>query len=215
MIKLVSFKLKIFFGATPERLAEFSNGMIEIDALAGSAPRGKTPDEDLIIEKELLNDKKNLNEHNIVLDYVKTSIARYTDQITIEKNCSIKKLANIQHIWSKITAVVNAPNSIFNILKELYPTPAICGLPKDTALHLIKKMEGYRRGLYSGIIGWFNFEDEGEFAVAIRSALYTNNRLIAYAGCGIVPDSDPESEYKETELKLKTIMSLFTNENKN
>jgi len=101
------------------------------------------------------------------------------------------------------------PNMMLHLLKELFPTPAVCGLPKETASHLIKKMESYRRGLYSGIIGWFNFNDEGEFAVAIRSALSTNNKLHAFAGCGIVEDSDPESEYKETELKLKTIMSLF------
>lgn len=204
-----------FFGATPEKLAEFSNGNIEIDALAGSAQRGSTKEEDLLFEKELLNDKKNLNEHNIVLDYIKNSLSRFTKEIKIEKHCSIKKLANIQHIWSKITAELTSNSSVFNILKELFPTPAVCGLPKDTALHLIKKMEGYRRGLYAGIIGWFNFEDEGEFAVAIRSALYNGNKLIAYAGNGIVTDSDPESEYKETELKLKTIMSLFVNENKN
>ncbi len=204
-----------FFGATPEKLAEFSNGKIEVDALAGSAPRGISKDEDLHLEKELLNDKKNLNEHSIVLEYIKGSISPFTNEIKIENEYSIKKLANIQHIWSKVTAELSLPNSIFNILKELFPTPAVCGLPKEAALHLIKKMEGYRRGLYAGIIGWFNFNDEGEFAVAIRSALFTGSKLIAYAGNGIVSDSDPESEYKETELKLKTIMSLFTNENKN
>lgn len=76
-------------------------------------------------------------------------------------------------------------------------------------------MEGYKRGLYAGIIGWFNLKEEGEFAVAIRSALFSNNKLTAFAGCGIVEDSNPEVEYKETELKLKPIMSLFQNENKN
>ena len=204
-----------FFGATPEKLAAFSKGMVEIDALAGSAPRGKTTDEDILLEKELLSDKKNLNEHNIVIDYIKSALTRFSDKVNLENKYSIKKLANIQHIWTKISAGLNSKNIIFILLKELYPTPAICGTPKETALHLIKKMEGYKRGLYSGIIGWFNFEDEGEFAVALRSALYTSNKLIAYAGCGIVPDSDPELEYKETELKLKTIMSLFADENKN
>ncbi len=204
-----------FFGATPERLARFSGGSIEIDALAGSAHRGKTGEEDVQIEKALLSDSKNLSEHNYVVEHIKSTIYGLTDDLKIQSHHSIKKLANIQHIWSHITATLTDKSSMLNILKELYPTPAICGYPKDASLHVIKKLEGYKRGLYSGIIGWFNFEDEGEFAVALRSALLTNNKLIAFAGGGIVQNSDPEAEYKETELKLKTIMSLFKDENKN
>ncbi len=204
-----------FFGASPEKLAKFSNGCIEVDALAGSAHRGKTEEEDLQIEKALLSDNKNLTEHNYVIEHITNTISNLTEDFAVESRHSIKKLANIQHIWSRITAKVSNKSSMMNILKELYPTPAICGYPKDSALHLIKKTEGYKRGLYSGIIGWFNFDDEGEFAVALRSALLTNNKLIAFAGGGIVQNSDPEAEYKETELKLKTILSLFRNENKN
>ncbi len=204
-----------FFGASPEKLARFSNGNVEIDALAGSAPRGSSLEEDSDLERKLLSDKKNLNEHNIVVNHIKSAITNTTLDMELEKYCSIKKLANIQHIWSRIVAKLSPSSSMINLLKELYPTPAICGFPKDDALHLIKKMEGYKRGLYAGIIGWFNLNDEGEFAVAIRSALLSNNKLIAFAGCGIVEDSDPEVEYKETELKLKPIMSLFQNENKN
>ena len=204
-----------FFGATPEKLAKFSNGRIEIDALAGSAARGNDPAEDAELERMLLNDAKNLNEHNIVIDYIKDSISGIAANLKLEKHCSIKKLANIQHLWSKITAEIDSASSMFGLLKELFPTPAVCGLPKDTALHLIKKSEGYKRGLYSGIIGWFNLDNEAEFAVALRSALTTGNKLMAYAGGGIVINSDPDSEYKETELKLKTILSLFTYEDKN
>ena len=204
-----------FFGASPEKLAKFSAGKIEIDALAGSAARGGNVEEDEKLEQMLLNDAKNLNEHNIVIDYIRNSISEITTNFNLEKHCSIKKLANIQHLWSKITADVNSSNSMFGLLKELFPTPAVCGLPKDTALHLIKKTEGYKRGLYSGIIGWFNLDDEGEFAVALRSALITNNKLLAFAGGGIVRDSNPDSEFKETELKLKTILSLFEDGNRN
>lgn len=204
-----------FFGASPEKLAKFSGGRIEIDALAGSAARGNNADEDNELEKMLLSDEKNLNEHNIVIDYIKNSIGGITTNFNLEKHCAIKKLENIQHIWSKITAEVNSSSSMFGLLRELFPTPAICGLPKDTALHLIKKTEGYKRGLYSGIIGWLNLDGEAEFAIALRSALTTGNKLIAFAGGGIVKNSNPDSEYKETELKLKTILSLFTNENKN
>ncbi len=204
-----------FFGATPEKLAKFNNGKLEIDALAGSARRGKDPEEDLEIETDLLKDKKNLNEHNFVIDYIKQAIAGLTVDAKFEEKCKIRKLENIQHLWTPITAELKSENSMLNILKELYPTPAICGMPKDSALSLIKRIEGYKRGLYSGVIGWFNFDDAGEFVVAIRSALTIGNKVFAFAGGGIVENSDPDSEYRETELKLKTIMALFENENKN
>jgi len=204
-----------FFGATPEKLAKFTDGKIEIDALAGSAPRGKNPDEDLMLENKLLADRKNLNEHNIVVEHIKNSISGITNNLNLDTHYGIKKLANIQHLWSKFSAELKNSSSIFSIIKELYPTPAICGFPKDTALHLIKRVEGYKRGLYSGVIGWFNFENDGDFAVALRSALYANNKLYVYAGSGIVENSNPEEEYKETELKLNTILSLFVDENKN
>ena len=135
------------------------------------------------------------------------------EELTIEKKHSIKKLNNIQHISTSISAKMNSNNTPLNIIKELSPTPAVCGIPKEVSLNLIKKLENYYRGLYSGIIGWFNFNDEGEFAVAIRSALTYGNKLIAFAGSGIVEKSDPDLEYEETELKLKPILSIF-NENK-
>ncbi len=204
-----------FFGATPEKLARLTNNKIEIDALAGSAPRGKDEEEDLMNEQNLLKDEKNLNEHNIVIEHIKNSIAGVSSEIKYDTLYGIKKLANIQHLWTRISAELSDSASIFTIIKGLYPTPAICGLPKDAALQMIKKIEGYKRGLYSGIIGWFNFDNEAELVVALRSALYTNNKLLAFAGGGIVEHSDPETEYKETELKLKTIMLLFTDENKN
>lgn len=198
-----------FFGATPERLAKFTDGKVEIDALAGSAPRGKNDSEDLVFENNLLADKKNLNEHNFVIDHILSSITNFTKDFTIVTNTKIRKLANIQHLWTKISAKLNVNSSIMLLLKELFPTPAVCGIPKDMALQLIKKLEGYKRGLYSGTVGWFNFNNEGEFVIGIRSALSLNNKLIAFAGCGIVENSDPELEYQETELKLKTILSLF------
>ncbi|MGA7721325.1 MAG: isochorismate synthase [Ignavibacteriaceae bacterium] len=198
-----------FFGATPELLAKFSGSKIEIDVLAGSAPRSKNSEEENELEKSLLADHKNLHEHDIVTDHIKRTLNKSTENLNIEKQYSIKKLANIQHIWSRISAFLPPTCSMMNLLKELYPTPAICGFPKETALHFIKKSENFRRGLYSGIIGWFNLEENGEFVVALRSALAINNKIIAFAGNGIVDDSNPETEFKETELKLKTILSLF------
>ena len=201
-----------FLGATPERLVKFCEGTLKIEALAGSASRGKTEEEDLLLEKNLLNNEKDIKEHDYVVDHIEDSISGQVEDFTIEKKHSIKKLNNIQHISTFITAKMNSNNTPMNIIKELFPTPAVCGFPKEVSLNLIKKLENHYRGLYSGIIGWFNFNDEGEFAVAIRSALTYGNKLIAFAGCGIVEKSDPDLEYEETELKFKPILSVF-NEN--
>jgi menaquinone-specific isochorismate synthase len=186
---------------------------VEFDALAGSAPRGKNEKEDKEFEKMLLSSEKDIAEHNFVVEHIKVSLSGFSNEIEIHNNLSIKKLSNIQHLHTFVTAKLENNFSMFNLLKELYPTPAICGSPKDAALRVIKKSENFRRGLYSGIIGFFNFDNEGEFVVALRSAVSTGTKIVAYAGSGIVNNSDPGSEFSETELKLKPVMTLFKDEN--
>lgn len=203
-----------FFGASPERLALFSAGKIMIEVLAGSAPRGKDDVEDLSIEKNILMSEKNIREHNFVVEYIKTVLTPITVNINIENPLTAKKLSNIQHISTLLQATLKKDETLFSTLKELFPTPAVCGVPKENAIHLIKKLEEQKRGLYSGIIGWFNLLGEAEFVISLRSALQINHNLYAYAGSGIVQDSEPEDEFKETELKFHTIVSLFNNENK-
>lgn len=198
-----------FFGATPELITKLSGGKIEIDAVAGSIGRGKNEKEDKELEKTLASNKKDLDEHQYVLEHIKKVINKIGNKVTLSERPSVKKLKNIQHLLTKTSAELKPDTSIMEILSELHPTPAVCGFPKDTALNLIKKIENQRRGLYSGIIGWFNSNNEGEFAVAIRSAVTYGNKLIAYAGSGIVEGSEPDAEFEETEMKLKPILSLF------
>lgn len=205
----------LFFGASPEKLAKISNGWVEADALAGSIPRGKSKSEDDLLANELLQSHKNLNEQNTVVDFITNSFSGFADEIIYDSKPIIRKLSNIQHLWTPIKAKLKPGNSIFSILKEIHPTPAICGVPWSGALDFIRATEGYNRGLYAGIIGWFNFEEQGEFAVSIRSALLKDKQLYAFAGCGIVEGSDPDLEFEETELKLKPILSLFSHEKVN
>ena len=203
------FNKSFFFGATPEVLGEFSNGKVEFDALAGSAPRGKDEKEDKEFAEKLLSSEKDKAEHSFVIEHIKNSLSSVCENITEKEKLSIKKLSNIQHLLTVISAELKSNSSIFSILKEIYPTPAICGSPQNEALHWIKNLENFKRGLYSGIIGWFNFENEGDFMIALRSALSYGKKLIAYAGGGIVQNSEADAEFNETELKLKPIMSLF------
>lgn len=202
----------IFFGASPETLARISNGWVEADALAGSIPRGFDSVEDEKFANELLNSTKNLSEQKAVVEFITNSFAQFSEEIIYDPNPKIRKLLNIQHLWTSIRAKLNTNQTIFSILKNIHPTPAICGVPWTNALVSIRKMENHSRGMFAGMVGWFNFENEGEFAVAIRSALIKDNIIYAFAGCGIVDGSDPEQEFEESELKLKPILSLFKNE---
>jgi menaquinone-specific isochorismate synthase len=202
----------VFFGASPEKLFKITNGFIETDALAGSIPRGTSKDEDDNYTEELLQNEKNLAEHKSVVDFLLEQLTPVTEKILFDSQPSIKKYRNIQHLYSQIRAKLKQDTSIFSLLELLHPTPAVCGIPKNEALRTINDLEDFDRGMYAGILGWFNLENEGEFVVGIRSALLQEGFLRAFAGCGIVAGSESLSEFNETELKLRPILSLFTNE---
>ncbi|MBI5730054.1 MAG: isochorismate synthase [Ignavibacteriales bacterium] len=202
----------VFFGASPEKLFKITNGFIETDALAGSIPRGTSKDEDDNYTEELLQNEKNLAEHKSVVDFLLEQLTPVTEKILFDSQPSIKKYRNIQHLYSQIRAKLKQDTSIFSLLELLHPTPAVCGMPEAEALKTINDLEDFDRGMYAGVLGWFNLENEGEFIVGIRSALLQEGFLRAFAGCGIVAGSESLSEFNETELKLRPILSLFTNE---
>lgn len=213
-IFLIKNNQSFFFGATPEILLTFHNNEIFTEALAGSIQRGKDEEEDLKLSNELLSSEKDLEEHKIVVEHIISSLEPLTEKIDYNEFPFIKKFSNIQHLWTPIKAELKNDISFINLLEQIYPTPAVCGFPKLNSLNIIKKTEEHNRGLYSGLIGWFNHINlSGEFLVGIRSALLKDKKIYAYAGSGIMKNSEPNSEYLETELKLNTIISLFENEN--
>lgn len=200
-----------FIGASPEMLARINGSEMILEILAGSADRGKNGSEDQDIERDILKNPKNLSEHGIVVDYIKANLNKMVGAIDVSEP-GIKKLHNIQHLKSEIKLNLDDQVSFINLIGKIHPSPAVCGSPQDEALNFIKKTEPHQRGLYAGLIGWMNLHNEGEFVLAIRSALASGNKLIAYAGCGLVSGSSPDEEYKETELKLKPFLAIF-NEN--
>lgn len=202
-----------FFGASPERLIKFHQKEITIDVIAGSLPRGIDEQEDKLLEEQMSLSKKLNSEHELVLHQVKKSISRFVSKI-YSNRVPFKKLKEVQHLHTVLKSEMAADVKMLEIVESIFPTAAVCGEPKDKSLSLIKKIEDYDRGLYSGLIGYFNLDDEGEFIVAIRSALYIQNKVYAYAGVGILEESDPEIEFKETELKLKTILNFFDDKSK-
>ena len=173
--------------------------------------RGENPDQDKALENDLLSSEKNNVEHDAVIDYIRKSVNEFVEKIEVVKNPIVKKLPNIQHLQTSVTGTLKSKEQIFKIISALFPTPAVCGIPKELSLKMIEKTEDFDRGLFSGIVGWFNADYYGEFFVTIRSALVKDNKLYAYAGCGIVDGSDPKEEFEESVLKLKPILSLFNN----
>jgi len=202
----------LFFGASPEKLIVVRNGWIETDGLAGSIKRGEKQSDDDKLQNELLNDKKNLAEHAAVVSFIIGSVSKFSDEILYEKLPGIRKLKNIQHLWTPVRARLNNRDDLFSLIKELHPTPAVSGFPQEKAISLIQEIEKHTRGFYAGVLGWIDIDYNAELAVGIRAALLKGFKLSAYAGCGIVDGSVAESEYEESLLKLNPITSLFEHE---
>ena len=115
-------------------------------------------------------------------------------------------MPNVQHLYSPLTGTLTADSHILELVERLHPTPASGGLPRQSALSLIRTHESFDRGWYAGPVGWIDGKGGGEFAVAIRSALLRQNEARLYAGCGIVAGSDPQREYEESRLKLQPML---------
>ncbi|MCW8817863.1 MAG: isochorismate synthase [Ignavibacteriaceae bacterium] len=207
-------KSSFFFGSSPEMFLKVSSNIAEVESVAGSAPRGEVFETDQQFERLLQTSEKNRREHLFVSEFISEILIHYSDNVRIIEEKQIRKLNNIQHLVTRISAELNSKNKLFDLIDSLYPTPAVCGVPKELALNSIRKLEVHDRGLYSGLIGLMNFEGECELAVTIRSALVKNNTVMAFAGAGLVKDSNSDDEFFETNLKLYTILSLFSNENK-
>jgi isochorismate synthase len=197
---------RYFVGATPERLVFAQDGQIRTMALAGSAPRGATEEEDQQIGQELLASEKNQHEHAIVVGMVRDALADLCSNVEVSEQAQLLKLSNIQHLQTPIVGELLSGHSILEALHYLHPTPAVGGFPREAALAEIRDHEQLDRGWYAGPIGWIDKNGHGEFAVALRSALIEGNTATLFAGCGIVADSRPASEYTESCLKLKVML---------
>ncbi len=198
-----------FIGATPERLLRIEKGALLTEAIAGSAPRGLSAGEDARLARALLDSRKDQHEHRCVCE----SILRRLKTLGIEGQTAgspqLLALANVQHLHTPICADVGEQVHLLDIAEVLHPTPAVGGKPREAALPEIRGLEQMDRGLYAGLVGWFNHLNDGEMVVGIRSALIEDCMATLYAGAGIVEGSVPERENEETELKLRALLSVL------
>ncbi|WP_100013201.1 isochorismate synthase [Lentibacillus sediminis] len=198
-----------FIGATPERLVKLESRELLSTCLAGTAPRGKTVEEDAAIADELLHDEKNLQEHKFVVEMIKQAMLDYCEDVMIPEEPVIYPLRNLQHLYTPVTATLKSSYSIFDVIGKLHPTPALGGVPRKESMAYIRKHEQLDRGWYGAPIGWLDSNGNGEFAVAIRSGLIQGDEASLFAGCGVVKDSDPEAEYEETNIKFTPMLSVM------
>ncbi|WP_432352550.1 isochorismate synthase [Sporosarcina sp. A2] len=197
---------QFFFGATPERLIEIKDGQAFSACVAGSIKRGTSAEQDQQFGDELLGDKKNREEHQYVVEMITGVFDSLCASYTAATRPKLLKVRDIQHLHTPVQGKLGAESSIFQFVKSLHPTPALGGVPAPVAMELIRQEEDLDRGYYAAPIGWTDASGNGEFAVAIRSALLETDNAWLYAGGGIVADSDPIEEYEETWVKFRPML---------
>jgi menaquinone-specific isochorismate synthase len=200
-----------FLGASPERLLAVRNSQGEAerqltsDALAGSAPRGMSPELDRQLATALLDSTKEQHEHRLVRDFIVEQLQSLQLRPTWSSQPQLLKLTNIQHIWTPIQAALPPAISLLSILATLHPTPAVAGLPQALACQKIQEYEQITRGLYAAPLGWLDLAGDGELVVGIRSALVAGRQAQLYAGAGIVAGSQAAQEVAEIQLKFQPL----------
>jgi menaquinone-specific isochorismate synthase len=205
-----TFAVDGLIGSSPETLVTASNGEVTARVLAGSAPRGA----DLIADAEaastLATSTKDLDEHEFALRSLLRSLAPHARNVTSSETPFTLKLPNLWHLASDVEGELTDGSSSLDLVSALHPTAAVAGTPTDTALGLIAMLEPFDRGRYAGPVGWVGADGDGEWAIALRSAQVDDDGTVtAYAGAGIVADSDPDTELAETRMKFRPIVDAF------
>jgi isochorismate synthase len=198
-----------FIGASPELLIRRRGAVAATVALAGSARRSADPSVDDHLGQQLLVSDKERSEHEIVVRRIERALRRRAVWVQAEERPALVKVANIQHLATPVRAQLADSRSAVELAGELHPTPAVGGEPRAPALALIDETEGLDRGWYAGPVGWMDATEDGEFCVALRSALLRDRVAHLYAGAGIVAASDPAAELAETEIKFDALLPLL------
>ncbi len=166
--------------------------------------------EDARLGQALLDSAKDRHEHQLVVEAIRTALEPFSEVLEIPDAPGLKRLARVQHLNTPIRARLADAGGILRLLQALHPTPAVGGYPRSAALDYIRQHEGMDRGWYAAPLGWLDGEGNGDFLVALRSALLTPGRGYLFAGCGLVGDSEPAHEYRETCLKLSAMREALS-----
>jgi len=191
--------------ASPELLISLEDGRARTLGLAASQRRGRNAAEDGKLSLELLADAKSREEHAVVVREIVERLEDATDALEVDPEPSVRRFRNIQHLATRIAGDTRDGVDILELVERLHPTPAVGGRPRDVARSVIAEHEPFDRGWYAGPIGWLDASGDGEFAVALRTALLRGSCAWLFAGNGIMGDSDPQAELEEVSLKLRPL----------
>ena len=198
-------------GASPEILVRLRDNNITVRPIAGTRPRGKNPKQDKFFAKDLLQDKKELSEHLMLLDLGRNDAGKVSKigTIKITESFMIEKYSHVMHIVSNVMGVYNKKHSKFKSLLAGFPAGTVSGAPKIRAMEIIDELETTKRKVYAGGIGYFSANGEFDTCIALRTAVAKNKKFYVQAGAGIVADSNPIKEYAETVNKAKALLGAL------
>ena len=200
-------------GSSPEILVRqekrAAEKIVTIRPLAGTRPRGANPEEDERLAKELLADPKEIAEHVMLIDLARNDVGRIakTGSVKVTDSMSIEKYSHVQHIVSSVEGDLLDNMSNMDVLRATFPAGTLSGAPKIRAMEIIDEMEIVKRGVYGGAVGYLSFSGDMDVAIAIRTGVIRDGMLHSQAGAGVVADSDPTAEWKETEAKARAVLT--------
>ena len=194
-------------GSSPEILVRLEDGVVTVRPIAGTRPRGKDESEDLLLEKELLADPKELAEHLMLIDLGRNDAGRVSEigSVELTEKMLIERYSHVMHIVSNVVGRINEGMSAIDVLRATFPAGTVSGAPKIRAMEIIDELEPVKRGVYAGAVGYLSWTGNMDTAIAIRTAVIKNGMLHIQAGAGIVADSVPANEWAETMNKGRAI----------
>jgi anthranilate synthase component 1 len=195
-------------GASPEMHARFENGLATVRPIAGTRRRGASEGEDRALAAELLADPKERAEHVMLVDLGRNDVGRVAEygSVHVPDLMNIENYSHVMHIVSTVEGRVREGMDAFDVLRATFPAGTLSGAPKVRAMEIIEALEGERRGLYGGCVGYFSFNGQMDTCIVIRTIVMRGDRCALQAGAGIVADSDPTSEYQETMNKARALI---------
>jgi anthranilate synthase component 1 len=195
-------------GSSPEVLVRVEKGEVTLRPIAGTRPRGATPEEDVRLAEELLADPKERAEHVMLIDLGRNDVGRVAEigSVRLSDRMVIERYSHVMHIVSEVRGRLKVGLGPLDVLKASFPAGTVSGAPKVRALEIIRELEPVKRGIYSGAVGYIGWNGNLDTAIAIRTAVIKDGRLHVQAGAGIVHDSVPENEWQETLNKAKALM---------
>ena len=198
-------------GASPETLVKLNGRKLYTFPLAGTRPRGKTPEEDLKLEEELLGDEKELAEHNMLVDLGRNDIGRISEigSVHVDKYMSVERFSHVMHIGSTVTGTLKSDLDPLAAIDSILPAGTLSGAPKIRACEIINELENNKRGIYGGAIGYVDLSGNIDTCISIRIAFSRNNKVFIRSGAGIVADSVPDSEFEESLNKAAAVINAL------